>query len=197
MKKKVTQKEIAELSKTEAGDDNFDTADYQGANLNCEAPNKDLGSFSGKVLHPHALKISQVLGLFMRAALHLHIFTAHAQLLDAGKPIDIGDDAGLLLRGASLKNTRFVYGVVCYCGDDTKVALNSLGTGKMKRSQLERQVSIITAAAMFVCVRQHSAELSFAHGGGGGAGRRVPRTDLARPGHRLWGLDNHFDRVGR
>ena len=43
----------------------------------------------------------------------------------------------LLLRGASLKNTEKVLGLVVYAGHDTKIMRNSPGA-KLKRSKLEK-----------------------------------------------------------
>lgn len=46
----------------------------------------------------------------------------------------------LLLRGARLKDTDFVYGVAVYTGSDTKMSLNSKGK-QTKYSQVERQLN--------------------------------------------------------
>ena len=46
----------------------------------------------------------------------------------------------LLLRGARLKNTEWVVGVVCYTGDDTKIMKNA-ESSKFKQSNVERVVN--------------------------------------------------------
>ncbi len=47
----------------------------------------------------------------------------------------------LLLRGARLKNTDFVYGCAVYTGEDTKMSLNSKGK-QTKYSQIERKLNV-------------------------------------------------------
>lgn len=43
----------------------------------------------------------------------------------------------MLLRGASLKNTEYIYGIVIYAGHDTKIMRNSVKS-KSKLSRLEK-----------------------------------------------------------
>ena len=40
------------------------------------------------------------------------------------------DPSNILLRGSSLKNTQFVYGLVVYTGHETKVMLNQICNNK-------------------------------------------------------------------
>lgn len=47
----------------------------------------------------------------------------------------------LLLRGSSLKNTDYVYGIVTYPGHDTRIMKNSCGA-KVKFSKIEKQTNI-------------------------------------------------------
>ncbi len=47
----------------------------------------------------------------------------------------------LLLRGSSLKNTEYIYGITIFQGHDTKVMKNSAG-GRYKFSQLEKYTNI-------------------------------------------------------
>ncbi|CAF4712644.1 unnamed protein product, partial [Rotaria sp. Silwood2] len=46
------------------------------------------------------------------------------------------NNGNILLRGAKLKNTQWVFGVVCYAGPDTKLMKNS-GKVKLKRTKLD------------------------------------------------------------
>lgn len=50
----------------------------------------------------------------------------------------------LLLRGACLRDTDFIYGCAVYTGQDTKMALNSKGK-KIKFSQVERSLNLYLA----------------------------------------------------
>ncbi len=47
------------------------------------------------------------------------------------------DPEQLLLRGSSLRNTEFVYGVVVFTGHQTKIMMNSV-SARPKRSQVEK-----------------------------------------------------------
>lgn len=47
----------------------------------------------------------------------------------------------LLLRGSKLKNTGWVFGVVIYTGEESKLRLNSVKT-PLKRSHIEKLTNI-------------------------------------------------------
>lgn len=47
----------------------------------------------------------------------------------------------MLLRGSSLRNTEFIYGVVVFTGHETKIMKNSVRS-KAKFSKLERSTNI-------------------------------------------------------
>jgi len=55
----------------------------------------------------------------------------------------------LLLRGSSLRNTEFVYGVTIYSGHDTKIMQNS-ASAKYKFSKLELLTNKTIALTLFV-----------------------------------------------
>jgi len=59
------------------------------------------------------------------------------------------DVDNLLLRGSTLKNTEYVYGVVIFTGHDTKVMQNQ-AKSKHKLSRLERATN--RAIAVILCV---------------------------------------------
>lgn len=75
----------------------------------CENPNKDLYKFDGKLCLPSVISPNQ----------------------DA---VALSND-NLLLRGMSLRNTEFVYGITVYTGPETKIQKNSLRT-KLKMSKI-------------------------------------------------------------
>lgn len=57
----------------------------------------------------------------------------------------------LLLRGARLRDTDFIYGVAVYTGPDTKMSLNSKGK-QTKYSQVERQLNTFLLAILGLLV---------------------------------------------
>lgn len=60
-----------------------------------------------------------------------------------------------LLRGSKLKNTKWVIGIVCYTGIDTKIMKNA-DAPKYKQSNIERMVNILTLLILilqtFLCL---------------------------------------------
>jgi phospholipid-transporting ATPase len=54
--------------------------------------------------------------------------------------VPLGTDQ-MLLRGSSLRNTEFVYGLVVFTGHETKIMKNSVGS-RAKFSKLERTLNI-------------------------------------------------------
>jgi len=59
---------------------------------------------------------------------------------EAGTRVSLSYD-NFLLRGSSLRNTDYIYGVVTYPGHDTKIMRNSTGS-RSKLSQVERLTNI-------------------------------------------------------
>lgn len=61
----------------------------------------------------------------------------------------------LLLRGSSLRNTDWVYGLVTYTGHETKIMMNSVNS-KAKYSKLEKATNIyiliIVCIQMLICL---------------------------------------------
>lgn len=100
--------------------------------IECEAPNEILYNFQGNILIPEQGE-SAIFGLSIDQ---------------------------LLLRGSSLKNTEYIYGVVIYTGHQTKIMKNNVKS-KAKFSKLEKstnryillmmliQIIICTAAAVY------------------------------------------------
>lgn len=55
----------------------------------------------------------------------------------------------ILLKGSSLRNTEFVYGVCVYTGHDTKIMKNS-STSIIKRSKNQKQLNYFVAVSMAI-----------------------------------------------
>lgn len=73
----------------------------------------------------------------------LYTFEGTLELItDAGAPktIPLGPDQ-LLLRGAQLRNTPWVYGLVVFTGHETKLMRNATAA-PVKRTAVERQVNV-------------------------------------------------------
>uniref|UniRef100_A0A8D0CEF9 Phospholipid-transporting ATPase n=1 Tax=Salvator merianae TaxID=96440 RepID=A0A8D0CEF9_SALMN len=66
---------------------------------------------------------------------HLYDFTGNLRL-DGQSPVPIGPDQ-ILLRGAQIRNTQWVLGLVVYTGHDTKLMQNST-KAPLKRSNVEK-----------------------------------------------------------
>jgi len=65
------------------------------------------------------------------------------------RSVALGPDQ-LLLRGAVLRNTRWVFGVVIYTGHDTKLMQNNTATAPLKRSTLDRLINTQTLMLFFI-----------------------------------------------
>ena len=61
----------------------------------------------------------------------------------------------MLLRGASLKNTDWIYGIVVFTGHETKIMMNSVRT-KAKLSKLERATNmyilLLIVIQIIICI---------------------------------------------
>ncbi|KRX02568.1 P-type ATPase, cytoplasmic domain N [Pseudocohnilembus persalinus] len=76
------------------------------------------------------------------------LFVEHDQ--QKKEPILLGPKQ-LLLRGAFLRNTEYVYGVVTYTGMDTKIMKNA-GLGKIKQSDLEKKMNFYIVLILLVLI---------------------------------------------
>lgn len=61
-------------------------------------------------------------------------------MINHTEPVSFNNDQ-FLLRGSSLRNTEFIYGVVVFTGHETKIMKNSVRT-QSKQSKLEKQMNI-------------------------------------------------------
>ena len=82
----------------------------------CDPPDSSLDKWEGKISSP---------------------------FIDREQPCNIKN---LLLRGVTLKNTDYAYGVVIYVGNDTKIMMNST-QAKMKFSKLD-----LIANKLIICI---------------------------------------------
>ncbi|XP_014226342.2 probable phospholipid-transporting ATPase IA isoform X2 [Trichogramma pretiosum] len=85
-----------------------------------------------------------------------HLYEFNGILRETNKPsVALGPDQ-LLLRGAMLRNTRWVFGVVIYTGHDTKLMQNNTTGAPLKRSTLDRlintQILMLFFILMLLCL---------------------------------------------
>jgi magnesium-transporting ATPase (P-type) len=65
----------------------------------------------------------------------IYKFEGNIELEGLSEKVSLGAE-NMVLRGSSLKNTEFIYGVAVFTGHDTKVMQNS-SSAKMKFSRLD------------------------------------------------------------
>ncbi|XP_014614054.1 PREDICTED: probable phospholipid-transporting ATPase IA isoform X2 [Polistes canadensis] len=85
-----------------------------------------------------------------------HLYEFHGVLRETNKQsVALGPDQ-LLLRGAMLRNTRWIFGVVIYTGHDTKLMQNNTTTAPLKRSTLDRltntQILMLFFMLLLLCL---------------------------------------------
>ncbi|XP_029161025.1 phospholipid-transporting ATPase IA isoform X2 [Nylanderia fulva] len=79
-----------------------------------------------------------------------HLYEFHGVLRETNKQsVALGPDQ-LLLRGAMLRNTQWVFGVVIYTGHDTKLMQNNTATAPLKRSTLDRLINTQILMLFFI-----------------------------------------------
>ena len=114
MKHKMAQKKTVACTKSQD-----DLKDFK-AEINCQGPNEYLYKFEGNLIFEPARK----------------------EALDSDSSYDGGEvqlplDANqMLLRGSSLRNTEYVYGIVVYTGHESKIMKNS-PKSRTKKSKIE------------------------------------------------------------
>ena len=97
-------------------------ADPPGARVECEHPNNSLYTFTGNLDVP-------------RAAYDGPLTEDDLANAERRKKVSLVP-YNVLLRGSSLRNTEYVFGVAVYAGHDTKVMMNA-SAAPSKRSQIE------------------------------------------------------------
>lgn len=90
------------------------------ATIECDPPNAKLYEFEGRLLMPNGVDT-----------------------------YPLGPD-NILLRGAKLKNTAWVHGVVLYTGHESKLMINSLAETPIKQSRLEKITNIQILWLVFI-----------------------------------------------
>ncbi|XP_011498077.1 PREDICTED: probable phospholipid-transporting ATPase IA [Ceratosolen solmsi marchali] len=79
-----------------------------------------------------------------------HLYEFNGILRETNKrSVPLGPDQ-LLLRGAMLRNTRWIFGVVIYTGHDTKLMQNNTSTAPLKRSTLDRLINTQILMLFFI-----------------------------------------------
>ena len=76
------------------------------------------------------------------------LYTFEALLMIKGQELSVGPQQ-LLLRGAQLKNTRWVYGIIVFTGHETKLMMNS-STTPIKTTKVQRMVNTQIIVLFFV-----------------------------------------------
>lgn len=76
---------------------------------------------------------------------------------NVGAPLNL-EYNNILLRGSSLKNTEYIYGVVVYAGHNSKIMLNSL----VSRSKQSKVFKIMNRQLLYIILFQFSITLIFA-----------------------------------
>ena len=92
---------------------------FKGATIECEKQNDSIYTFAG----------------FMKTK-------------GTDSPISIDVDQ-ILLRGSSLRNTEYIYGIAVYTGHDTKIMMNSTKS-RAKLSKLEVQMNKYIIQSIFI-----------------------------------------------
>ncbi|KAK0176171.1 hypothetical protein PV328_000332 [Microctonus aethiopoides] len=85
-----------------------------------------------------------------------HLYEFNGVLRETNKQsVSLGPDQ-ILLRGATLRNTKWAFGVVIYTGHDTKLMQNNTATAPLKRSTLDRltntQVLMLFFILLLLCL---------------------------------------------
>ncbi|KAG7206905.1 hypothetical protein KM043_000800 [Ampulex compressa] len=85
-----------------------------------------------------------------------HLYEFNGVLRETNKQsVVLGPDQ-LLLRGAMLRNTRWIFGVVIYTGHDTKLMQNNTATAPLKRSTLDKltntQILMLFFILLLLCL---------------------------------------------
>lgn len=79
----------------------------------------------------------------------LYEFEGRLNMPKSDDAFPLGPD-NLLLRGAKLKNTSWIYGVVLYTGHESKLMINSFAEAPIKQSRLEKLTNIQILWLVFI-----------------------------------------------
>ena len=118
LKHKKPAKECAQM----AVDDEAVQSNFNGSWIECEKPNEFIYKFSGCLRIPD--KSQEDLGPSRNSK--VRGFGRDLSRVSQRMNTIMLDEDMLLLRGSSLRNTDWVYGVAIYTGHDTKVMMNSM-----------------------------------------------------------------------
>ena len=124
--------------------------------VECEPPNENLNTYSGRIILPNSISSSSNLGPHSshHPASPIHdshdpSFAPLTTLASSSLPASYSPSNSkthilsmnqFIPRGSVLRNTQFIYGIVIYAGKDTKIMRN-LKSGKLKFSTLESKLN--------------------------------------------------------
>lgn len=108
--------------------------------IRCDQPNAALYTFIGPLtfVAPTPDEIAE--GTSRRVST-----MSTQQLPPQGEQVASLNPNAVALRGAVVKNTRWVIGVVVYCGPDRKVQMNTSGKIPQKVTSMDQQLNVIVA----------------------------------------------------
>lgn len=110
------------------------------ASLDGEKNLKPRNAHRDTILYADEQKLNDLTGEWKGRVPDKELHKFSSSLVIGGKTIVYEGDKQLLYRGAKLKNTRWVYGLVIYTGRNTKIMLNSESSSE-KMSQVEVKVN--------------------------------------------------------
>jgi len=113
-------------------------------NLKVKYSNKEISRYYGDVFDRN----SSITVDYDRPNPYLYHFKGTVTINNEKISIDYSN---FLLRGSSLKNTDFVYGLVVYTGHETKIMLNSTNA-KPKQSKVDKKISTMVFITFMILV---------------------------------------------
>jgi len=128
-------------SSEEQGNSYIDTCDLDG-----ETNLKIKSSLSLTVHATTASSVSALRGHMEYEAPNKRLYTFLGKLTIKGQTVAVDNDV-VLLRGAVLRNTPWIFALVVYAGKQTKVMMNSQAA-KAKRSNVDRASNVILLAVL-------------------------------------------------
>jgi phospholipid-transporting ATPase len=115
------------------------------------------------MIHMDALNMNSLILIYISKIYKDFSFTGQYKILGSTETIPL-DHQSFLLRGCSLRNTKWIVGLVTYTGHDTKIMLNSVN-GRAKKSNLEIQMNfqiiMIFFFQLILCILSASISIAW------------------------------------